>query len=98
MPLRPRRKSRISLHSWDDPLGELLRELPYFLPYITQSVKKFGGFSSKNHLSSSKSSFRSGKKSRGSRTANKAKDARDRNASPSKKITSHRRAQASKGR
>lgn len=97
--LRLRRRSHISRHSRGGALGEQLRELLCFLPYSVHLVRKENsGLASKNYLSSSRSSFLSGKNSRDSRIAKIARDARYRNASPSKRITSHRRAQASKGR
>ena len=97
--LHLRRRSHISRHSRDGPLGEQLRELLCFLPYSVHLVRNENSeLASKNYLSSSRSSFLSGKNSRDSRIAKIARDARYRNASPSKRITSHRRAQASKGR
>lgn len=96
--LRLRHRSHISRHSRDDPLGALPRELLCSPPYKNSISRRKSRLTSENYLNSSRSSCLSGKKSRDSRIANIASDARYRNASPSKRITSHRRAQASKGR
>lgn len=101
--LRPRCKFRTSLRSlfarraW--PLPEQLcfllcarEELSYQL-----TAYKYGSMV-RAHFNSSRSSFLSGKKSRGSSTARMPNDARNKNESPSSRRMSHRRAQASKGK